>query len=108
MSATALVSAVRFGGRVPRMIQGPTCLTEIMTMEANYDELRRKMIRETEEYLEQRLTAKAEAVATEPVAVLREQPIESRSAIAAFGGLALHREVSPSHLMFDQSCTDSA
>ena len=47
-------------------------------MAANYEELRRKMIRETEEYLERRLAAKAEGVTAEPVAVLLEQPVEGQ------------------------------
>ena len=57
MSATALVSALKLGGALPLTFRGPICLTETMTMKANYDEMRRKMIRETEEYLERRLGA---------------------------------------------------
>ncbi len=77
-------------------------------MKANYDELRRKMIRETEEYLERRLGASADGATTEPGAGLLEQPIEGLAPPPVFDRLSPLQKVCPSDFMSDQSCAKSA
>jgi hypothetical protein len=56
-----------------------------MTMQASFDELRQKMIRDTEEFLERHLGGNAEGDLPEPVAVsskrASEDPRASRAAV---------------------------